>query len=179
MKDKFNPLVDFYAGLAPDDCGRFLREIQAWSFDRLEKTHGYIEWLFPLKEASRFNASAPVLDAKTIHEFQRRPDLRENLRTSFVRMLGFYGLTLVECIPLRVVPASRWVGRSKNWLTPSNHNHVRINRILKSLQILGMEDEAAAFFRCLAGLYGMESATTAPRISKETFQYWRSAVGGD
>jgi hypothetical protein len=91
-------------------------------------------------------------------------------------MLVFYGFELVEDDPLRVVPSESFPEQSTNWLELSNHNHLRITRILKSLRLLGLEEESAAFFRCLAGLYGKESATAAPRISEETFHYWRSAA---
>jgi Opioid growth factor receptor (OGFr) conserved region len=48
-----NKLVSFYAGLAPDNQGRFLKEIQNWSDERLERTHDYIQWLFPLTGGAR------------------------------------------------------------------------------------------------------------------------------
>jgi hypothetical protein len=44
------------------------------------------------------------------------------------------------------------------------------------MNLLGLEEEAAALFRCLSGLYGKESAMSEPRISQETFGYWRSAA---
>jgi len=73
-------LVRFYARLAPDDRGRFLEEIQGWSDLQLERTHDYIQWLFPLTKRSAFNPSAPILDAKAISEFRSRPKLRANFR---------------------------------------------------------------------------------------------------
>lgn len=176
MSQKIDPLVNFYAGLAPDDMGRFLRDIHVWSDTRLEHTHDYIQWLFPLTERSGVNPHAPILNAETIRAFRSRPELRKNLRTSFVRMLVFYGFTLQEVSPVRVVPASAFADRSAVWLTPSNHNHLRITRILKSLKLLGLKEEAAAFFACLEEIYKKESATAAPRISAETFRFWRSAV---
>ena len=96
-------LVRFYARLAPDDRGRFLEEIQGWSDLQLERTHDYIQWLFPLTKRSAFNPSAPILDAKAISEFLSRPKLRANFRASLVRMLAFYGLELVGDRPLRIV----------------------------------------------------------------------------
>jgi len=78
--------------------------------------------------------------------------------------------------PLRVVPSASFPEQSRNWLTLANHNHLRITRILRSLRLVGLEDEAAAFFRCLAGLHGKEAASAEPRISEETFNYWRAAV---
>jgi hypothetical protein len=169
-------LVRFYARLAPDDRGRFLEEIQGWSDLQLERTHDYIQWLFPLTKRSAFNPSAPILDAKAISEFRSRPKLRANFRASLVRMLAFYGLELVGDRPLRVVPSASFSEQAENWLTPSNHNHLRITRILESLMLLGLEEEAAACFCCLKGLYGKESARVEPRISEETFHFWQLAA---
>jgi hypothetical protein len=171
-------LVRFYARRAPDDRGRFLEDIQGWSDLQLERTHDYIQWLFPLTKRSAFNPSAPILDAKAISEFLSRPKLRANFRASLVRMLAFYGLELVGDRPLRIVPSASFSEQAENWLTPLNHNHLRITRILESLMLLGLEEEAAAFFGCLEGLYGKESARVEPRISEETFHFWRMAAAG-
>ena len=123
--------------------------------------------MFPLAERSGANPAAPILDEPTIHEFRSRPELRENLRASFLRMLRFYGLELDSG---KVKAAADF--RSKVWLTPGNHNHLRITRILKSLRILGLEQDAGAFFDCLTEIY-----TSHPgAISSETWRYWQSAV---
>jgi hypothetical protein len=92
-------------------------------------------------------------------------------------MLAFLDFRLLEDEPLRVVPTADFTERAQNWLTPSNHNHLRITRVLKSLRLLGLEEEARASFRCLEGLYGKEFAAPRSRISEESFSYWRSAAG--
>jgi Opioid growth factor receptor (OGFr) conserved region len=171
-------LLSFYAGNKPDDRGRFLRAIRQWSDDELEQTHDYIQWLFPLAERSGFNAEAPILDAKTIREFRSRLELLGNVQTSFRRLLAFYGMENQEAGQLRVTRAVSFAERSKNWITPSNHNHLRITRMLKSLRLLGLEAEAAAFFDCLADIYRVESAKATPGISGETFAFWQAAAGG-
>src|SRR5262249_3787518 len=89
-------IVDFYTGSAPDHRGRFLREILEWPDERLESVHDFIQWLFPLPDPSPVNPHAPVIDHKTIESFAARADLRDALRTSFERMLRFYGFTLVS-----------------------------------------------------------------------------------
>ncbi len=177
MKENGAQLLSFYSGTQPDDRGRLLRNILQWSDDELEVTHDYIQWLFPLAERRGFNPAAPILDAGTISEFRSRPELCRNVQESFKRMLAFYGFELIEESPLRVVPSESFPERSSTWLMLSNHNHLRITRILRSLRLLGLEEEAAAFFRCLEGLHGKESVTPRPRISEETFGYWRSAAG--
>jgi hypothetical protein len=175
MPDKGH-LLGFYSGAEPDSRGRLLTEVQNWSDEELERTHDYIQWLFPLDEPSGFNMNAPILDASTIHEFASRIELRRNLRTSFLRMLSFYGMELLHSHPPRVVRAASFAERSRNWITPSNHNHLRITRILKSLRLLGLEAEAVALFECLVDIYRVEAAKAHRGISEETFQFWRSAV---
>jgi len=51
-----------------------------------------------------------------------------------------------------VLRAPFFAERAKNWVTPGNHNHLRITRVLKSLRLLGLEPETAGFFECLAFL---------------------------
>ena len=177
MRADSDRLVSFYAGVTPDDSGRYLRDIHIWPDERLEPTHDYIQWLFPLRERSGFNATAPVLDDAAIAEFLARPELREKVRTSFVRMLLFYGFTLKDEPRLRVVRASSFSERAQVWLNWSNHNHLRITRILKSLKLLGLGEEADAFFMGLKDLYDEEEVRGRARISRETFGFWQEAVG--
>jgi hypothetical protein len=176
MRPNANRLVSFYAGVSPHDAGRYLREIHIWPNERLEQTHDYIQWLFPLRERSGFNVTAPVLDDQAIAEFLARRELRQNLRTSFVRMLLFYGFTLKDGPPLRVARASSFTERGQVWLSWVNHNHLRITRILKSLKLLGLGEEADAFFGCLQELYQEEKTRERQRISPETFRFWQDAV---
>lgn len=169
-------IVEFYASATPDHRGRSLTEILKWSDERLESVHDYIQWLFPLKERSGFNMNAPVLDEPTIQEFQSRPELKGKLRASFERMLEFYGLEILDDDPPIVRRARTFAERSGNWLTAGNHNHLRITRILKSLQTLGLKGEAAAFFTCLADIYHEESAKELTGVSVETFGFWQAAA---
>ena len=176
MKPSDSRIVDFYSGATPDHRGRYLDEILEWSDDDLEGVHDYIQWLFPLVDPSGFNANAPVLDQRAIQEFRARPDLQRRMRTSFLRMLGFYGLEFVEARPPAVRRARSYAARSKNWLTVSNHNHLRITRILRSMRILGLRAEATAFFACLVEIYSEETAKDFPGISDESFRFWKDAI---
>jgi len=89
-------IIGFYSGTEPDHRGRYLHEIQSWPDDQLEAVHDYIQWLFPLPEPSGFNLAAPVLDRESIQEFRTRPELQQKLRRSFLRLMNFYGLRLVQ-----------------------------------------------------------------------------------
>jgi hypothetical protein len=167
-------LLRFYRLDGRDARGRTLGEIWAWDDVRLEATHDYIQWLFPLAEPSAFNPHAPILTDDTIGAFRADADLRERLLRSLTLMLAFYGLTLAPGsggVP-RVERAPSFAGRSAEWLHPGNHNHLRLTRILTSLRLLGLDDHARALYACLAAL-----ARDHPHaVSATTLAYWQRAA---
>ena len=171
-----SPIIGFYSGTEPNHRGLYLREIQQWTGERLEAIHDYIQWLFPLPEPSGFNAAAPVLTREEIQEFRASPDLQQNLRVSFYRMMKFYGLEARSDRQITVARSPNFATKAAGWLSPGNHNHLRITRILRCLTVLGLEAEANAFFNCLSEIYEGEQRKPMPAISEETMEYWRRAA---
>jgi hypothetical protein len=169
-------ILSFYGGETPDHRHRYLRDIQQWPDDRLEETHDYIQWVFPLAEPSGFNPHAPILDQSSIREFRLRSDLQENLRISLLRMLAFYGFSINGETLCTVELGPHFAEKSALWMHPANHNHLRIRRILKSMQLLGPVAPVRSFFDCLAEIYRVERARELPGISDETFSLWQKAV---
>ena len=169
-------IIGFYSGNEPDHRGRYLHEIQAWPDDQLEAVHDYIQWLFPLPEPSGFNVAAPVLSQESIREFRTRPDLQQKLRVSFLRLMNFYGIEARSGERITVTRAPTLAAKATVWLSPGNHNHLWITRILRCLSVLGLEVEAKAFFDCLFEIYADEQNKPMPAISNETMLYWREAV---
>jgi opioid growth factor receptor-like protein len=172
----FPLIIGFYSGTEPDNCGRYLHEIQRWEDNTLEAVHDYIQWLFPLPEPSAFNATAPILTRDSMQEFRRRPELRQELRVSFLRMMNFYGLEAHSSERLTVTRAPNFAAKATVWLSPGNHNHLRITRILRCLSLLGLQAEAKAFLECLAEIYKAELNKPAPAISDDTMLFWRGAA---
>jgi len=166
-----SPLVQFYACEARDVQGRALSDMWTWDDTRLEDVHDYIQWLFPVPEPSQFNDDAPLLTQDDIAAFAARAELRDNLRRSFVRMLGFYGLALDDG-PM-VTRAENFSMQAVNWLKPYDHNFLRITRILRSLTLLGLEPEARAF---LAALEEIHWAGGGGAIGERSLGFWREAV---
>jgi hypothetical protein len=168
-------IIRYYGREGSDDCGRSLAEVQAWPDDLLESVHDFIQWMFPLREHSLFNPDAPVLDDNAIGQFRSSPELKANLHLSFTRMLKFYGLEIRSGPDARVVRGPDFQERAAEWLLPGDHNHLRITRILKSLSLLGLEQDARSFFELLSEIYGYQD-DRRPLISPETFRYWKAAI---
>lgn len=165
-------IVAFYEGSAPDDRGRFRDEILQFDDEQLEGVHDFIQWLFPLPERSGANPSAPRLDDAAIDAFRTRRELRAALRRSLDRMLAFYGFTWSGgCI----VKSPSFLQHS-DWLRPGNHNHLRLTRMLRSLNVLGEREAALALLDVLSDIYDEERRTGRNRVSETSFRYWISAV---
>ena len=164
----------FYRG-GRDDRGRTLDEIRAASDQWLEATHDYIQWAFPLPEPSAFNPDAPLLSRADITAFLQEAPLQERLLGVTGRMLHFYGLTAegdLRGAPV-VLPALRLSEQAAHWVTPGNHNFLRLSRILRSLALLGLQPMA------LAILQALEDVALTPvgkSIGETTLCYWREAA---
>lgn len=52
----------------------------------------------------------------------------------------------------------------------ADHNHLRITRIIRSLRVLGLEDEALAFYQRLKQIY------SSGEISPRSFMFWTRAA---
>jgi hypothetical protein len=167
-------LVAFYRDGAPDGEGRTLAEIVGWDDDRLESIHDFIQWLFPLPEPSGANPHAPILDPATIGVFRSSVAMQDRLRKAFQRMLRFYGFR-ARATPagLAIERAEDFEARARNWLWPMNHNHLRLTRILRSAQLLGLDAESKALFEALNALY----REYPDRIPSRTHAFWASAAG--
>lgn len=167
-------LIRFYRGSGTDQSGRRLDEILAWDDAALERVHDYIQWVFPNAEPSRANPFAPLLSAADCDDFRTEPALRATLRRALDRMLAFYGLERHGAEgAVEIRPSAGWGRRSPNWLNPSNHNHLRLTRIMKCLTALGLDDDARALQRTLVDL----AERSAPRlVTRATVRYWKSAL---
>jgi hypothetical protein len=165
------PIVSFYSG-QPDRGGRTLAGILRWDDEWLEEVHDYIQWLFPTRQPSAVNPSAPLVTDATVAAFERDPALRARLRQALDRMLLFYGLRWSDG---RIeIDDSRFPARARVWLRPANHNHLRLTRIMESLATLGLPAEARALQRCL--LEDIYEGPGTGAISPRTADFWRRAV---
>lgn len=162
---------------AKDRRGRTRSSILAWSDDELEYHHDYIQLLFPLPEGSPFNPSAPVIDEATFNAFRARLELQTQLRASLKRMLHFYGFQFASetasgggAQELQVVNGPNYPEASRNWVRRFNHNHLRITRILRSLRVLGLENEALELFKALKRVY------EKGKIGQKSMMFWTRAI---
>jgi hypothetical protein len=165
-------LLRFYRGAGADHRGRSLAAIRTFDTGRLEGTHDFIQWLFPLPEPSGANAHAPILSPEDIAAFAAEPALREELLRSLDVMLAFYGLAReAPGAATAIARGPRYASRSGEWLNRP-HNFLRISRILRCLALLGCKPEARALLACLEEVVRENGWA----VGSDTLDYWRRAA---
>ncbi|WP_396594112.1 opioid growth factor receptor-related protein [Brevundimonas sp. R86498] len=118
----------------------------------LEQTHDFIQWLFPLQTRSGAQPDAPVLSDADVEAIRGSSLAEAALAAATDRMAIFYL-------------------RNGHWLTTSDHNHLRITRMIKSLRLL-RNDAAADGFRNL--ILARVAEAGAP-VGAPALGFWKRA----
>lgn len=133
--------LEFYTGKiasAPD--GDFIDNIHtSWKgeYDRLEVHHGYIQWLFPIREPG-MNPESQPLTKNEITQLNQDPAAQERILKSYDLILDFWGFKLVDHKTGEVTRGENWQACFDN-LNSSGHNYLRITRVLKCLGEFNLE----------------------------------------
>lgn len=147
------PIHAFLAGTGTDGAGRTLATVLAFDDLRIEAVHDFIQWCFPLAQASRAVPGAPVLTQAEADAIRADPAAREGLRAALARMRRFYAGT-------------------DRWLAPHDHNHLRITRILTATRdLLGAAE--AQDFHAFATL---RNAQAGSPINPASLAFWADAA---
>ena len=164
-------LIDFLKGSCPDDCGRTIKEIMRWPDGQLEKCHDYIQWVFPNRHQSHFNPGAPILDDDTISQLLECPAAIRNIQCLLMRLYSFYSFQIVTfkdgTYQLELSPDSTkpW------WITPGNHNYLRLTRILMTLNEMELQEDLFA----LSDMLDVLARKYHHFIGEKTLRFWRDA----
>ena len=142
-------LVAFLEGSGTDSQGRDLSDVWQFDDDTIDFTHDFIQWMFPLYEASSSNFTAPTLLASDIEAIQGSVQCRQNLEKSSTWMLAFFE-------------------RTEEIFQYTSHNHLRVTRIIKSLRLLHSDQFADQFKQVVLAMIQEKGA----RINPITLAFW-------
>ena len=147
--------IAFLEGSGLDHRSRSIDMILALGDDALESTHDYIQWLFPLPEASAFNPFAPLLSPDDVAALRASAAAQQNLLRAARRMESFYRVHVA-------------------WLRAQDHNHLRITRIIRALRLLVGRKEAEHFYDTIM----KRVAAAGNPVSAEAHRHWRETLTG-
>lgn len=167
-------MVSFYKDGGTDALGRTLETILQFDDDTLAQDPDHIYWLFPLEQQSRKNPNAPTLTEADIAEFKADPEIQNNMRRAFNHMLSFYGL---QDNGEKIIPAHNCFERVNVWVDNFSPHFNNISRILKSLNAVGLKDEAKRFMLQLDALYNFRPNISAVVDISDSYGHWRKNSG--
>lgn len=148
------PLHAYLVGVGRDGRGRLAADALAFSDERLEEVHDYIQWLFPLQTRSGAQPGAPVLTPAEMDVIRMDRNAQNTLAKAAERMLLFYQNT-------------QW------WLSSFDHNHLRITRIIHSLKLLVSPEEARRFHYAILAI----NEAAGSSVNARSLQFWMDAAG--
>ncbi|XP_008854515.2 opioid growth factor receptor-like protein 1 [Nannospalax galili] len=150
--------------------GVYIEEVlNKWKgdYEKLEHNHTYIQWLFPLREQG-LNFYAKELTTYEIEEFKKTKEAIRRFLLAYKMMLEFFGIKLMDKTGT-VARAVNWQERFQH-LNESQHNYLRITRILKSLGELGYESFKSPLVKFI--LHEALVENTLPNIKQSALEYF-------
>ncbi len=131
-------------------AGRTLDDVFNLTDAEMEQGHTWVQWAFPLPEPSKAQPASPVATQSDYDVISMEPVLK-------ARMLALLGRFIL------------FLDRTTAWRTASDHNHLRITRVIRCLCRCGLNDVAYDFFEYV-------KAEVGGIVGKRTLWYWEEAL---
>jgi hypothetical protein len=145
-------LVAFHCHDGADHAGRRHGDIIALEDPAIDSTHDFIQWLFPLPEASRAVEGAPILSEADLTVMRASQVCQERLATARARMVTFLTDNPV-------------------WLQAYDHNHLRITRMIRSTRLIAGHEAADS----LRDFFLSHTHARRAPVNRTTLAFWANA----
>lgn len=156
-----NRALNFLSLKEPDDQGRYAFEYLNFDHEEMEMCHGWVQWAFPIDTNSNYNPLAPQIDGMFLHT-ELSNAISDKLLCQFMKFIGLDSYTQFN--PQRFIEAIDG---------PSNHNILRISRVLKHL-VLSHNQTTAKWL--LKSITHFMIKDYSERFHSDTVAYWYTLV---
>ena len=145
--------LNFLSKEGNDFKGRTLESIWSFSDEDIERTHDFIQILFPLNKPSESAFHGYYLDSEDLIEQIRSNTIaRENILKSSNWYLSF-------------LTRNVWL-----WNRNYDHNQLRITRVIECLRLLISEDEADKFYNDVLKIIKDNN-----KVNQTSLNFWKNA----
>jgi len=144
------------------------------AYETLEMEHGYIQWLFPIREHG-MNYQAQSLQVHEITKMKADHGVIQRLMRSYRLMLDFYGMQLISEETGLISRSPNYSTRYRNLLRRS-HNWLRVSRILKCLSELGLERLNAGFLLHVLNEQSEYSELNSRALQDSMDRWWANCL---
>ena len=135
-----------------DFLGRSLQDIWDFSDEEIERTHDFVQVIFPINKPSMAVSHGFYLDSEAlIEQIKNNPEAKKNIVKSVNWFFSF-------------------LARNTYWNQKYNHNQLRITRVIESLRLLVSNEEADKFYRSVLELIEEDN-----KVNLDTLIFWQNA----
>lgn len=166
--------VQFYSNeivCEPDEVFiDFIHDNWFGSYQSLEEKHGYIQWLFPIREQGMNSMQQPL----QIHEaltMKEDDQIKIRVVKSYRLMLNFYGYNLVDETTGELKQNENHDERITNMIQKP-HNYRRVTRILKCLGEVGFEHLKLGFCLMLWQSANSNLSISTNSMKETALDFW-------
>tara|TARA_B100000963_G_C22218957_1_gene490716 strand:- start:89 stop:535 length:447 start_codon:yes stop_codon:yes gene_type:complete len=143
-------LREFLKNNETDIYHRYISEIWSFNDEQIETTHNFIQFLFPLTQPSKNSLNKIYINSDDLLcELKSDKKVRES-----------------------IIYSSNWyfsfLERNQHWQTYYDHNHLRISRVIESLNVIVSNRQANRFYKQVLDICIEEL------INDETKLIWKS-----
>lgn len=138
--NNYKEIISFYKN-GENKNSYSLEQILKMTNEQLEIYHDFIQTLFPLYRSGV--AESFLLDADSLELFKTDDTVRYNVFRAYKRMLDFYGYDIGYLNEQLYIKRNREL--DNNMGLTSEHNYLRISRMLKFLMLINMKILAFTF----------------------------------
>ena len=145
--------LNFLSKEGNDFKGRTLESIWSFSDEDIERTHDFIQILFPLNKQSESAFHGYYLDSEElIEQIRSSSKARENI----LKCSNWY---------LSFLTRNVWL-----WNRNYDHNQLRITRVIECLRLLISEDEADKFYDDVLTIIKDNN-----KLNQTSLNFWKNA----
>ena len=145
--------LNFLSKEGNDFKGRTLESIWSFSDEDIERTHDFIQILFPLNKQSESAFHGYYLDSEElIEQIRSNSKARENILKSSNWYLSF-------------LTRNVWL-----WNRNYDHNQLRITRVIECLRLLISEDKADKFYDDVLTIIKDNN-----KVNQTSLNFWKNA----
>jgi hypothetical protein len=185
VKNQYNlTLILFYLGFVRTSGKKkfYISDILKWhtTYDgEWETEHEFIQWIFPTKTPSNFNARAPVLEKSIADTLVEIEMFRANYAWCFSRFMSFLNI-VISVSSETSINFGIFIDPQEFFMHLQQHNFLRLSRVLESLLCFGYTQLAEQLYYALNDVETEEIATEKPDLiqhfNEAKSNYWSRII---
>ena len=158
--------IDFYCNNGENGDNLSFYDVLGLSNAEMESRHNWVQWAFPTKTISAFNKDVPVLSRRTWQILRKNSEAKIRFYSILNKTLKFLGMATGHNYEIAQIECKDW------FFNRSDHNRLRITRIIESCVLFGRRDIALSLFRLFLNL----SRDNPHNFTFDNLNHWYNAA---